>query len=183
MTNHQFFFFHLKDIPTPRCSSSVLLANHISTLGPRLDQMLKFFGSPRQRGLKFYTYGLTQKALITAGNQITLGNPNTVVAFGDGQFSSTSRGHPPGPVKKLFKFMKANFPNVRKVWEHRTSIVCSRCEGPLTMLKKEVWALKICETTCLTIWNRDVNAARNIRQLFLDMNLNGGDRPLTFSIQ
>ncbi|KAI3655150.1 hypothetical protein MP638_005081, partial [Amoeboaphelidium occidentale] len=66
---------------------------------------------------------------------------------------------------------------VRLVWEHRTSVVCSVCYNDLPKGKK--WRVKICPI-CKIYWNRDVNAASNIRQIFLFMNGNNGQRPMQF---
>ena len=115
----------------------------------QLSSALEFFGSPRQRHLRFATYSATQKAYTKVGMSIAQGNCNAVIAFGDGSFSSSSRGHPSGPVKGLFKHLKSIFPNVRKVWEFRTSVVCSKCDGDLEMLKSRAWSLEQCKTTCL----------------------------------
>jgi hypothetical protein len=45
------------------------------------------------------------------------------------------------------------------------------------MLAEKFYDVKICKNrSCLTVWNRDVNAARSIRALFLYMNENEGQR-------
>ncbi|KAI3658458.1 hypothetical protein MP638_002402 [Amoeboaphelidium occidentale] len=56
------------------------------------------------------------------------------------------------------------------------------CSFSLHELKQtKFWAVKVCNSDCLTVWNRDINAARNIGHVFLDLNANGGKRPLAFS--
>lgn len=73
----------------------------------------------------------------------------TVVAFGDAAFSSSSRGHPPGPVKTLYRELKRRLRGrVRKVDEFRTSIVCSLCDGWMDG-RSRFWALKVCKDICL----------------------------------
>ncbi len=48
-----------------------------------------------------------------------------------------------------------------------------------TLKKKRYFAVKHC-TCCDTTWNRDINAAWNIRGIFLHMYANGGKRPKLF---
>jgi transposase len=103
-------------------------------------------------------------------------------------------------VKGLYRELKRRLRGrVRHVDEFRTSIVCSLCDGWMDG-RSRFWALKVCKDICLvstleclsillswlpnfmfilhqqTLWNRDVNAARNIRHIFLHMNANGGER-------
>jgi hypothetical protein len=60
------------------------------------------------------------------------GKKTTIVAFGDGMFSSTSKGAQPGPYKRLFSVLRRQ-PSaiVVKFNEHRSSCVCPTCEGEL----------------------------------------------------
>ena len=68
----------------------------------------------------------------------------TQIVFGDGMFSSTSKGSAPGPYKRLFKELKHYSPNnvveVLKFNENRTSRVCpcgSDVRGPLGLSRAE----------------------------------------------
>ena len=70
-----------------------------------------------------------------------------MVAFGDGAFSSSSRGHPPGPVKGLYRELKRRG-RVRHVDEFRTSVVCSLCDERMDG-RSRFLALKVCKNTCL----------------------------------
>jgi hypothetical protein len=79
-----------------------------------------------------------------------------------------SRGHPPTPNKHLYKELKRRC-RVRLTPEFRTSVTCSKCYERLQDTR--YWAIKKCNTTnCLMLWDRDVNAARNIRHVFLYRN-------------
>ena len=133
-------------------------------------RILSFYGQKKQKRWRWKSYINKQKTFDKLCNRITGGNPRTVVAFGDGRFSSTSRGHAPGPVNELYTQLRRRRCRVRKVDEFRTSIVCSLCDSRL-------YGLKVCKDICLTLWNRDVNAGRNIRECFLYMNENEGRRP------
>ncbi|CAG8817208.1 12292_t:CDS:1, partial [Racocetra persica] len=52
--------------------------------------------------------------------------------------------------------------------------ICSKCESWFKTLQ-QAYALKICQKTCLTSWHWDVNAARNIRNVFKYMCDNNGE--------
>ena len=83
-----------------------------------------------------------------------------------------------GPVKQLMWELRKRC-RVKIIDEFRTSKICSKCEG-LFCKPQRFWALRTCRHMCLTLWNRDVNAARNIRNIFLHMNQNEGERPEVF---
>jgi hypothetical protein len=64
-------------------------------------------------------------------------NETVVVAFGDGTFSSTMKGHRPAPVRKLRNYLcvlaqqpRSNL-HVFHMPEHRTSKLCSTCNLPM----------------------------------------------------
>ncbi|KAK9234850.1 hypothetical protein V1525DRAFT_391032 [Lipomyces kononenkoae] len=79
--------------------------------------------------LRWKTYRREQKALHDICMHIK-GNKrakkeDVVVAYGDGQFSSTMRGNRAAPVKKLRKHLR-RYVTVAPVDEYRTSRVCSK---------------------------------------------------------
>jgi hypothetical protein len=53
--------------------------------------------------------------------------------------------------------------------------------GSHELKQTKFWAVKVCNSDGLTVSNREINAARNITHVFLDLNANGGERPLAFS--
>jgi transposase len=71
----------------------------------------------------------------------------------------------------LFIELRRRCRNTRLVSEFRTSQICSKCTERLDQTR--FWGLKKCNNTCLTLWDRDVNAARNIRHVFLHRNQHG----------
>ncbi|KAI3656406.1 hypothetical protein MP638_000403 [Amoeboaphelidium occidentale] len=103
---------------------------------------------------------------------------NVFVAFGGGQFSSTSRGHHPIPRRSLINALKQRKIPMRLVDEFRTSMLCCKCKEPLP--KRGMWHVKRCDN-CNIFWNRDVNAAVNIREVFISVNASNGVRPGKFS--
>ncbi|KAI3635053.1 hypothetical protein MIR68_006619 [Amoeboaphelidium protococcarum] len=103
---------------------------------------------------------------------------NTIIAYDAGNFDTASPGYPATPNKRLFYELKKRC-RVRLVPEYRTSQRCSNCECEL--VQSRVWRIKHCpNNNCLAIWHRDLNAARNIRDIFLARIRDGGERPVPF---
>ncbi|KAK9389697.1 hypothetical protein V1515DRAFT_642597 [Lipomyces mesembrius] len=135
---------------------------------------------------------------------------DVVVAYGDGQFGSTMRGKRAAPVKKLRKHLR-RYATVVAVDEHRTSRVCSKHNQQQTertgLADEEdegggtppdvvhirgqrnadgakgpsLHPVLYCNK-CHTVWNRDVNAARNIAWIFWWMRVHSGQRPPGFRL-
>ncbi|RIB27796.1 hypothetical protein C2G38_2137639 [Gigaspora rosea] len=92
------------------------------------------------------------------------------------EMGSFQVAHVSGPIKGLYRELKRRLgKRVRLVDEYRTSIICSTCNGRMDK-RSRFWSLKVCKNICLTLWNRDTNAARNILRLFFYMNSNNGER-------
>ncbi|KAI3661405.1 hypothetical protein MP638_003878 [Amoeboaphelidium occidentale] len=147
----------------------VVLENH--------SHLFHFYGSLKWRQLRRKTDIRRQKAYDVLCKRIAGEKLDSIVAYGSAKFSASSRGSPPIPTTRLYKKLLQRNVCVRLVWEHRTSVVCSVCHNDLPKGKK--WRVKICPT-CKIYLNRDVNAASNIRQIFLFMNGNNGQRPMQF---
>ena len=113
----------------------------------------------------------------------------TVVAFGDGMFSMTMKGKRAGVSRLLFRALRHHdrlgHLTLVKVPEFNSSRVCSRCqELSLDHVCDEasgdsLHAVLRCKS-CDTVWNRDVNAARNIRHIALHMATNENEVPKVF---
>ena len=138
----------------------------------------------RIRRLKWRSKIKRFKALDRLCQEITMGDPTTVVAFGSASF----RCH--APVKAMRKRLQLHSQHVVPVHEYNTSKVCPRCKEPTLVgvrvpnKSKPLWGVRVCQNSssqrdCRTICNRDLNAARNIRDVFLHMNANHGQRPPT----
>jgi len=69
--------------------------------------------------MKWKTYINKQKAYDEICSRITNNDKRTVIAFRNGGFSSTSRGHASGPVKQLLWELRKRC-QVRIVDEYRT---------------------------------------------------------------
>jgi len=115
----------------------------------------------------------------------------TVVAFGDGMFSPTMKGKRAGVSRVLFRALRHHdrlgHLTLVKVPEFRSSKVCSRCQTLQTLdhVRDEassdasLHAVLRCKE-CDTVWNRDVNAARNLRRIALHMAAKENEVPAVF---
>src|SRR4051794_37568564 len=89
------------------------------------DTILEFYDAVCWRCLRWKCHMGQSKACDQICSWITDNNPGTFVAFGDGQFSSSSCEHTPMPVKGLYKELKKRLGRqVQLVDEYRTSIMC-----------------------------------------------------------
>ena len=93
---------------------------------------------------------------------------NVVVAWGNGSFGPTSRGHASAPNKALRKSL-APFVRIVLVDEYNTSKKACCCKGNVVPLKsgsykKRATVVQCSECSC--ILSRDMNAAVNIINVF-----------------
>jgi hypothetical protein len=131
----------------------------------------------RWRRLRWKTRVKRQKAYDLLFTELAAGVED-VIAYRGGGFSHKSRGHHPTPNKHLFLELKRRT-RCRLVPAFRTSKLWSLCDNVL--VQSDIWSIKSCNNpNCSTRWNRDVNAAENIRRVFLHMNANGGQKPEAF---
>ncbi|KAI3657916.1 hypothetical protein MP638_003553 [Amoeboaphelidium occidentale] len=185
------------NVPTSKVSHVSDLHNHFFYLFAHLNLWFDFYGSRQWRQLRKRSSIKRQQALDLIVNRIIgkverkcyLGHKgvnakqsrsynNVFVAFGGGQFSSTSRGHHPIPRRSLINALKQRKIPMRLVDEFRTSMLCCKCKEPLP--KRGMWNVKRCDN-CNIFWNRDVNAAVNIREVSISVNASNGVRPGKFS--
>lgn len=138
--------------------------------------LLRFYGHKRWRKQRFHCEIGKQRFEMKMVRRITGGDANCVVALGNGNFAHNLKGHPSTPTKRLYKLLRRERVTVRMIDEFRTSVTCSLCEGELPKVTR-FWKVKVCNDVCLTHWNRDVNAARNILKIFFHMQENKGERP------
>lgn len=103
----------------------------------------------------------------------------SLVLLGDTEFAANSpiRGYVRTPNKKIVKHLK-NIADVLRVNEFRTTKLCSCCFEPVCT-SKSPHRYQFCQK-CNIVWNRDVNAGKNILQLGLYNNILGQEKPDNF---
>ena len=108
----------------------------------------------------------------------------TVVAFGDATFSPTMKGKMAGVSRIVFRALRhqerLGHLVLVKVPEFRSSKVCSKCQTLTLVPGSSLHAVLKCKN-CATVWNRDVNAARNLRFIASHMSKNGNNVPEIFT--
>jgi transposase len=155
----------------------------------------------QHRVIRWKTYRKEQKAMhgmcMLVKGDPSLKKEDVVVAYGAAQFGSTMVGKQPVPVKRFLNMLK-KYVTVVPTPEDRTSRVCSKgcCQGQagsapgadeLVPMRGEgnkskkkkgrpLHAVRVC-LVCGTIWDRDVNAARNIIRMFWYLREHAGQMP------
>ncbi len=181
--------------PTQKTCDLDKITERILYLAPFLPDLFGFHGSWHMRNIKFTAFVYQQKTLDLLCNLFA--GPHTIVGFGDWSatdYAGEIKGIPHGgPVRKLFRYMRdKGYCDVKEIDEYNTSKLCSGCWEELHDSFKEkrlkdgtveqvvVWGVKHCKNGCDT-WNRDINGARNIRELrrmmILGLELESFQRP------
>ncbi len=171
----------VSSLPSRNCSTLDGFGSYLSRLLPGLDSILTLFGSRKWRNAAFRCYNLCQKLLHDVCKKIRKNGKRTVVFFGAAKFATSSRGHMASPRALILRAL-SRFPGVAVILvdEFRTSKICSKCrtlmDGPSPF---DSWRLKTCPH-CRIVWNRDVNAARNMLYIGRWMDGNAGACPEPF---
>ena len=120
-----------------------------------------------------------------------------LIVFGDAKFLTTMRGKRAGLSRVLFRKLKqlerCGRVKVVQVDEYLSSQVCSKCLGGDKLEKVNgvygsLHAVLKCKKCCPasngdvteyypTLWNRDVNASRNLRMIAMYMASHNNQRP------
>lgn len=176
-----------ESIPSGKTSRAEVFLEHARAAMERFGVLYKHY--KQEREIRWRTYRSEQKALHELCMRVQGGRrkEDVVVAFGAAQFPSTMRGVRSVPVKRFLRHLY-RYVTIVLTSEWGTSRVCSKgcCwhDDPATLEEWEarrknglihmrgerracgcagdrVHATLICPK-CRAIWNRDVNAARNI---------------------
>ena len=106
---------------------------------------------------------------------------NTIIAYGAGKFNASSPGYKSSPTRSSYfanRLKKVHNATVLNIWEFNTSQICSKCQAPVKLcgvatqqdpfmtpaniVQKHHFVRRCTNNLCRIIWNRDVNAARNM---------------------
>lgn len=160
-------------IPTPCCYSTEQFISYLIYMLHYGHRLLEFYRQRRFRNLRRKTKIKRKKAYDILCNEISGGRPpdSVVIFYGGGRFSHASPGRPPTPNKHLFQELKRRFPKTRLACERGSSQICSTDGERLKSTKH--YSLMQCTELCMTLWSRDVNASRCIRDKNLFFNLTG----------
>ncbi len=189
----------LQGTPTPKVDTAEDFLKHCMHICRYLAQILKHtVGERKVRRLRFQGYMQRVATQDEVCHAVTGGKEKTVVVFGAAR-TSTGWGHAPGPIMELRRRLEMHATLV-VLHEHYTSRRCSKCafnnpsythvhkdqlaggargQSGEQRAKKAIYGMRFCKH-CGTRWNRDVNAARNIRQVFQAMVPPPHERPKLF---
>ena len=182
----------LTAMPSAKTASINQMVLHIGALFKIINAVLAHNFRNRVRCLKFTQFGRKQKVMHDICQRICQpvnedDDRAVVVAFGAGMFSSSSKGHCPGPVKGVRRALRSRGVEVSDVNEDYTSQLCSTCHQKIEPMYGEsggeaIHSVRRCKSTNCprTLWNRDVNAALNILHIFLHETFHSA-RPVVFT--
>jgi len=138
----------------------------------KYEYLFEFGASKAFLKWRFTTYMYSQKALEYIAKKLTKGK-KTLIGFGDWSQQDVVKGHQKAPLNKTKRVLQ-KYATVVLVDEYFTSQKCSCCCDGKKMTRARLAKTKDGETeivscfkvlsclTCNTLWNRDVNASRNI---------------------
>ncbi len=179
-----------KNIPSAKVSDSESYCKRIKFVLTRINQVLDFYCAKRHRKLRWRTYVKEQKAYEKIVRELAGDTPRrkVLIAYGDAGFSHASKGTASGPTKTLRKMIAQRVGKVVDIDEYNTSKLCCACKTEMKGLRtvgsgdRGNYSVRQCANTeCnRNVWNRDVNAAINIINLYL-YQAQGILRPLEFS--
>jgi len=160
-----------------KTSNPDLLLCALHVRGRHYREMYSFYGGERIARQRFQNYIGAQKTLHAMVKRVAP-NPTDVVVVGDADFGSTRKGLPPGVAGKFVRQLKVELGEERVVWgdEFRSSCLDSithtlmfhppKEEAVSTSgkryLRKVFGLYQRASPGSSRLWNRDINAARNI---------------------
>lgn len=184
----------VSEVPESNTSDVTAFQCHVAYVLQHQQTLLGFFGSKRHRQQKWAIYIKKQKAVEYMCKKVTAGHGKTdvTVAFGSAR-GPHMKGISPAPVKLLHKALQSRAVVVN-IDEFRTSVICSKCNhrdmvgvkcsrGLATKKGRgrfPLYDVQSCQNpSCRTVWNRNLNAARNMLEVYLNL-LVRGERPVGF---
>lgn len=174
----------MKNMPTCKtdCSyNTLLLMTYLFNNKNKLNEYLEIQCTRYIRHNRWRCYIHKHKTLDDACKKILSGKENPVISYGDASFCHNTKGHPSSlRGNHIYHRMKfVHHVNIFYTREFNTSQICSNCHAeqrlvglctkydivrPGTKRPSNTHFVRSC-TNCRMIWNRDVNASRNILYL------------------
>jgi hypothetical protein len=177
-----------KNVPSAKVADLEPYKSRVRFVLKNLPSVFAFYSANRFKRLRWSVYMKRQKTYHELIREVTNGDKNTIVAYGDSSFSSSSKGTAPTPTTTLRRKLGQNA-IVVDVDEYNTSKLCSSCHQAMEGMRvksdadgslKTLYTVRRCQTvTHCILWNRDVNAAINILNLYL-AEAGGQSRPAAF---
>ncbi len=189
--NDETFGEKFKAIPSNKTNDEKEYLSFLKYALRHVVEFLEFHHGKQFRNMRFTTHVRRQKTIHELCRKVTgMNHPGDktvkcIIGFGDWstQRDSIIRGHRRGPVQ-AFKTLLRRWCDVVDVDEFRTSKLCCNCHHVTEKVRfddVEVNSVLRCTNNeCGTTVDRDINGAKNILALFVDM-LQGKERPEAFS--
>jgi len=145
------------------------------------DRLQKSFTRKQVSRLKWDKQINVKKILDKKANELTKtkDEKKTLIAYGNGKVHPVIKGYVKTPLKKLYMALKKNKNcSIFSTDEFRTTKLCSNCHE-ICLTSRSPHRFQVCQN-CKKLWNRDINAARNI--LFkAKILIETGSYPVKFS--
>ena len=175
-------------LPSYKCSSLPELENAIKkTFVPQLEDLIIMKNQRKTKHLRWRCYIHKFKTLDVFCKKLLEGvqdKSKVAVLFGDASFNNSSRGYSasPRPLWLKKRLQQNHGITCIDTWEFNTSQICSHCHSPEKLhsckTSHNSHYIRRCQS-CRMIWNRDINAARNM--VFLgELKKRKSERPVYF---
>ena len=185
-------------IPSPKTETSDGFKNYLKYIfkGDFLQMKFKRYTlSEIVKYKRFERYTLKQKTIHQFCTRIISEipkNETTVIAFGNASWSKNLKGYASSCRGKVFyNYLKTRFKDhklfVFSTSEYNTSQICSKCQKFQRIISatekgvaKPHYVRRCKNIICHTLWNRDINASRNMITVLKSL-IKTGKKPDVFS--
>jgi hypothetical protein len=169
----------MRKTPTAKTGRVIDFMKHIKYLARLIPSIATHYSKRRMREINFTQHSHQQKVMQSVSRCVTHGGNGVfkddtrpvVVAFGSALFNV--KGHRRAPIKGIRNKLLSDGVEIYLVNEDYTSQLCSTCHEQLIPMrsagsKRALHSIRRCTTAdCSShVWNRDVNASRNIMHVF-----------------
>lgn len=185
----------LRNFPSIKTSSIHKIGNFLTYMFKNIDLLLDFHRDKAFRNIKFTRFIAAKKKITQLCQKIACDGHNTLVGFGDwSNNDKIIKGYVKGPVKKL-RYELTKHCRVIDIDEYKSSKLCHGCSHEIANQKWNQYdifgmivdhgeihhSLRCNNVSCeMRGMNRDVNASKNILNIFTSF-LTTGKRPTLFT--